>query len=284
MEVHLKMSEFLTIIPKASPVLLLFLFVGLIVSAISGVLILRESSTKVKLDDTNDRLKILEQKVENQSKKIDKLLEKIETISNGASTGKPSGLRSTTNTTINIDIPLPPPASEKNVGYETAIYDTLKDALPDNSKKIYASRVFKAITESDSLVNLVLSNRLKVNAIVMKGRSANVKSSTVSEHEVALEVENFSNDIIETLIPKGQVFENKKSGSAFQNLVNAENYRVTLNPRQKIQVYLPGHCLNRDLKSPTGQKGNITPIAVNFEFTNQNSVWAQVKKRVENVQ
>lgn len=261
------MGEILSLIPKASPILLLSFGMGLLICIISGILIIRSAASFATIGSTDQRLERLERQIEEQSKKLDQLL---------------SHSSQPTQVTIKIDIPLPHPSPEKNIGYFAAIEDTLIVASKAGKTEILASSVFKHISETDSLVNLVLNGKLGVSAIVLGKRSRSVKSAVISDFAVNLEVRNLTNEIVRVQLPKGQVFENKAPRSGIQNLVLAENTELQLNPRESKTVSVGGHCLNSHLAPPNGQPGNITPIAVKFDFDSQASVWAGVRNGIQN--
>lgn len=89
-------------------------------------------------------------------------------------------------------------------------------------------------------------------------------------------MKNETDKRIEIVIPKGQVFENKNIGSGFQNIINAEDSTQVVEPQEQVRIRLPGHCLNRELDPPNGQDANATPLKVQFEFNDQNTVWDNV--------
>ncbi len=64
----------------------------------------------------------------------------------------------------------------------------------------------------------------------------------------------------------------------FQNIVNGEDFSITLEARQDAVFFLPGHCLNQKLQSPSGQDANITPLKIRFEFSNQGDIWKKIEE------
>ena len=268
LEHTLKMTEILSLIPKAHPALLIAFGVGLLICTISAVLIVRSAAVTAANNQTDQRLEKLERQLDDQSKKLDQLLSRQQTQ---------------TTVIVNMDFPVHSPVPEKNVGFHAAVEDTLAPAATAEKPTVSASAVFKPITESDSLVNLVLAGEATVSTIVLNTRSSNVSSSTPSDHEVSLEIGNVTDKPISIRLPKGQVFENKVPGSGFQNLVLADHIELTLAPRERRSISVPGHCLNVSLKRPSGQAGNITPLAVDFEFDTQRALWKEVDSRLAKV-
>lgn len=260
----MKMPDIYPIL-HSTPFWLLSLFTFSLISLIiSSVMIMKNHADAQSSDDINERFSIIERRINEQSEKLDKILLVIEsrkTLSLG-------------------DITLPEPNTDKHVGWHIVIKKTLNvDSLDNTDEKILNS-VFSPILEPEALVNLVLNGKIEIKAIVLDKRSNNVVSDTKTDYEIAIDLKNIFSEKISALIPKGQVFENKDSESGFQNVVNAEEQIVNIEQGEHKIIYLPAYCLNQDLKSPEKNYGNITPLKVNFEFSEQNMVWNEIKNKV----
>jgi hypothetical protein len=258
------MTEIIPIITKAPIYLLIAFAVGLIITTLSAILMVKAAgATSGEAADTNRRLESLE-------KKLDQL------ISGKTGPVSDQAVQVSTQVTVKIDFPIPLPEPAKKVDVSVALKDTFQDIKTSGNPIIPASTIFRPITDSKSLVHLVLANQIRVDTVTLRGRSSSSPKLSNTPHEVLLKLTNTSDARIETSVPKGQVFENKVAGTGFQNLVAAGDHLIHLNPGESKYFYLAGYCLNANLKSPSGQDGNMTPISVKFDFNSQNEVWSGV--------
>ena len=183
----------------------------------------------------------------------------------------------------------PEPEPEKKLGSTTEVVDVTTDSLLGDSPSIerptpaQIRQVFEIDTDSDSLVNLVRSGGISIDSIILNKRSSKVpQNSEESDYEACIKIKNITSEKIQAIIPKGQIFQNLEARGSngsrgFQNIVNAEDCPITLNPGQEAVFYLPGHCLNKNLASPSGQDAHIVPLKVKFSFGNQQDVWNSVQ-------
>lgn len=184
------------------------------------------------------------------------------------------------NNVIGISGFLPEPEPEKNIGWHSAVADTFGKASFKEVDIEAFNLLFSNIENSNSLFDLASKQQISIKKVILQKRSNKNKKTTISDYEILIELKNETNEKKQVVIPKGQVFENKNIGSGFQNIVNAEGSAQILEPQQQVRIRLPGHCLNRKLTPPVGQEANVTPLKVNFEFDDQNTVWDNVDKIV----
>lgn len=73
-------------------------------------------------------------------------------------------------------------------------------------------------------------------------------------------------------IKKGQVFENKRVGTGFQNVAAAKDYVLDLQPNTTGVFQIEVLCINQNLKSPHGNL-NLTNYMVSTNFQSQHDLW-----------
>jgi hypothetical protein len=77
---------------------------------------------------------------------------------------------------------------------------------------------------------------------------------------------------VKCIIPKGQVFENKKVGTGYQNVAAAQEYVIEINPYSEITIEIDVLCINKNLLPPEGDY-NLAFFKVSKNFTNQDDLW-----------
>lgn len=85
-------------------------------------------------------------------------------------------------------------------------------------------------------------------------------------------IKNNTNSRFKCKIKKGQVFENKKVGTGFQNVVAAREYFFEIAPHSKETFQIEVWCLNERLRPPSGHL-NLTNYMVNKNFLDQKELW-----------
>jgi len=86
-------------------------------------------------------------------------------------------------------------------------------------------------------------------------------------------IKNTSNSRVRCKVKKGQVFENKKMGTGYQNVAAAKDYIFDLPPYSTQIVQIEVLCLNKRLGPPHGFL-NITNYTVNKDFQSQQDLWS----------
>jgi hypothetical protein len=75
------------------------------------------------------------------------------------------------------------------------------------------------------------------------------------------------------VIPKGQIFENKKVGTSVQNVAAAREYRLIIPASSKIVVEIDVFCINRTFAAPKGLPGAVSIYQINLPFGSQQQLW-----------
>jgi hypothetical protein len=83
---------------------------------------------------------------------------------------------------------------------------------------------------------------------------------------------NSESDII-CVIPKGQVFENKRIGTKIQSVASSREYRLVIPAGSRIRAEIDVYCMNRSLSEPQGDLGNVTVFRIDEDFENQEQLW-----------
>lgn len=83
---------------------------------------------------------------------------------------------------------------------------------------------------------------------------------------------NTDNDVL-CVIPPGQVFENKKSGSGIQNMAATREYKLVIPAQSRLTVEIDVCCMNRKLSPPSGVPGNVTIFKIDRPYSTQNELW-----------
>jgi hypothetical protein len=86
-------------------------------------------------------------------------------------------------------------------------------------------------------------------------------------------IQNKSNTRFRYKIKKGQVFENKRTGTGLQNVVAIKDYVFEIQPNATETVLIEVLCLNEKLKPPSGNY-NLTNFMVDKDFQTQQDLWA----------
>lgn len=87
-------------------------------------------------------------------------------------------------------------------------------------------------------------------------------------------LKNNTDDDVLCMIPKGQIFENKKIGSGLQNMAAAREYRLIIPAQSRLSVDIEVCCINRRLSPPSGVPGNVTIFQIDRPFNTQDELWA----------
>jgi len=178
-------------------------------------------------------------------------------------------------------IPLPEEAPEVKMGWQSVIIDTTGAESLETVDSAKVSRLFSPIRAPDALVSHSQNGSVSIESLTLVNATPDqAKNSGGARYEVALELRNLTDREVHLRIPRGQVFENTKPKSGFQNLVVPEESQVEMPPHGWRRVTLPGLCLNHGLRAPVGQPGYIAPLQVLFEFTDQGSLWEGVREAV----
>jgi hypothetical protein len=88
-----------------------------------------------------------------------------------------------------------------------------------------------------------------------------------------ISLKNNTNDDQLFVIPKGQVFENKKINTGLQNVAAAREYRLIIPANSRLVVEVQVYCVNEKLSSPHGFIGNITVFKIDKPFKTQDELW-----------
>jgi len=88
---------------------------------------------------------------------------------------------------------------------------------------------------------------------------------------------NKDEDVI-CVIPKGQIFENKKVGTSVQNVAAAREYRLIIPASSRITVEIDVLCINRSFSPPSGLAGSISIYKVAVNFSDQQELWDALAK------
>lgn len=91
--------------------------------------------------------------------------------------------------------------------------------------------------------------------------------------KTSISLQNNTPEDVICVVPKGQIFENKKIGIGTQNVASAREYKLIIPGNSKISVDIDVLCINQHLSSPNGQKGNVTIFKIDKDFEDQNDLW-----------
>jgi len=178
-------------------------------------------------------------------------------------------------------VPLPAPSIGKPVGGANAIVDTLK-LEPNEIQQEEISAVFELITDGGALVNLVRSGHIGIKNIKLVTLSPEeMKGRNGANHAAIISMENLTDQPINFVIPKGQVFENREPRSGRQNIAAAGERKESLLPRAAYDLRVEAHCINKELAGPDGNLGNITIFKIRDDtFTGQEEIWQSINDSV----
>lgn len=178
-------------------------------------------------------------------------------------------------------VPVPAPSAGKPVGGVNAIVDTLK-LEPYEIQQEAISLVFELVTDGEALVNLVRNGQIGIKNIkLVTSSEEGMENRTGAHYAAIISMENLTDQNIEFVIPKGQVFENQEPQSGRQNLAAARERKEILPARSSYDLKVEAHCMNRDLSGPDGSPGNITIFKIrNDKFEGQEEVWQSVDDSV----
>jgi hypothetical protein len=76
-----------------------------------------------------------------------------------------------------------------------------------------------------------------------------------ANYAAIISMENLTDQSIDFVIPKGQIFENQEPRSGRQNLAAAGERKETLLARTSYDLRVEAHCMNKDLSGPDGSLG-----------------------------
>ncbi|HWT00052.1 MAG TPA: hypothetical protein VN256_07385 [Pyrinomonadaceae bacterium] len=178
-------------------------------------------------------------------------------------------------------IPIPAPTIGKPVGGANAVVDTFK-IEPHEIQQEVISQVFELVTDGEALVNLVRSGYVGIKNIKLVTLSQeDNESGTGADYAAIISLENLTDQNVDFVIPKGQVFENQEPQSGRQNLAAARERKETVSARASYDLRVEAHCMNRELSGPDGSPGNITIFKIrNDKFEGQEDLWQSVDDSV----
>lgn len=87
---------------------------------------------------------------------------------------------------------------------------------------------------------------------------------------------NRTEDVI-CIIPKGQIFENKRVEGLIQNVAAAREYRLIIPGSSKLVVEVEVLCINEFFSPPKGQLGNVSIYKIASDFRSQQDLWNILK-------
>lgn len=178
-------------------------------------------------------------------------------------------------------VPVPAPAVGKPVGGANALVDTLK-VEPYEIQQEVISAVFELVTDGGALVNLVRGGHIGIKNIRLVTLSPEeADGMNGARYAAIISMENRTDQNIEFMIPKGQVFENREPQSGRQNLAAAHERKDTITARSSYDLKVEAHCMNRELSGPDGSPGNITIFKIRDDkFEGQEEIWQSVEDSV----
>lgn len=178
-------------------------------------------------------------------------------------------------------VPIPAPAIGKPVGGANAIIDTLK-IEPHEIQPEEISLVFELVTGGDALVNLVRGGHIGITDIRLVTLTNEEKTGgNGTDYAAIISMINLSDQDIDFVIPKGQVFENREPHSGRQNLAAADERKQTIVARTKYELKVDAHCMNKDLSGPDNSTGNLTVFKIRDDsFDGQEEIWQSVNDSV----
>jgi hypothetical protein len=228
-----------------------------------------------RLTQVETQLEFLKNALGNQIPHIDSRLNRIE-----------SQLESINNALSNHyllmqGVPIPAPTIGKPVGGANAIVDTLNLEPHEIQQEVIAT-VFELVTDGEALVNLVRGGHIGIKDIkLVTLNQEDTESNTGARYAAIISMENLTDQDIDFMIPKGQVFENQEPQSGRQNLAAARERKEKLLARTSYDLRVEAHCMNRNLSGPDGSLGNITIFKIkNDKFEGQAEVWESVDDAV----
>lgn len=80
------------------------------------------------------------------------------------------------------------------------------------------------------------------------------------------------------VIPKGQIFENKKVGTSIQNVAAAREYRLIIPGDSRLTVAIEVLCINQSFSPPRGQPGSVSIFKVPDSFSSQQDLWGNLAR------
>ena len=116
----------------------------------------------------------------------------------------------------------------------------------------------------ENLIQLALKQQIMIESVLLQSK------------EVVLQLKNLTRNKLPFSILKGQVFEHKKY-QLFSSMVAAQDVHTQLNPGSSLELRVSAFRLNKNLKTPSGQRGNLTVFEVsNDRFANEDELAAQI--------
>jgi hypothetical protein len=179
-------------------------------------------------------------------------------------------------------VTIPIPTSDRPVGGINVIAETLKkDPKEIQQEEIFT--VFELVTDGQALTNLVLGEQVRINNITLKSLSrAATKDGDNAKYAAVISMENLTDQNIEFVIPKGQVFENREPQSGRQNLAAARGQRQTIAARRSFDLTVEAHCINKNLSPPSGNPGNLTIFKIRDDkFVGQAELWRSIDESLD---
>jgi hypothetical protein len=175
----------------------------------------------------------------------------------------------------------PPPDPDISFGGVVVVIDMTGAKSPQDPKAADASKLFTLVESENSLAQLVLAGKLRIVQLrLLTPDPTEAKGGALPKYAVELQLHNLTDAQIDIDVPRAQVFENTTAGSGFQNLATSDATTIRLAARELKQFRLLAYCINRGRRQPIAQLGYVTPLRIKFDFADQETLWAEIGKRV----
>lgn len=162
---------------------------------------------------------------------------------------------------------------KKNIGGLVALLQTNWQFRKKDSKdgktliKQPENLGFCEIIDQDSLVNLAKEGLIEVTELKLF-------TDRNGKFYVRLKLENRHTHKLKCIIPKGQIFENRKVTTKTQNIVTSERYEIELDIGEVKYYDIETFCLNQTLDPPNYTDGRITIYEIiNKNYMTQDDLW-----------
>ena len=125
-----------------------------------------------------------------------------------------------------------------------------------------------SINRVDSLVKLAMDQQLKIDQVLLHSKG------------VVLKLHNLTRQRLPFCILKGQVFEHKKYQLA-SSMVADQDVHSHLNPGSSLELRISALRLNRNLRYPEDQPGNVAIFkVVDDHFTNEDNLAELIERNI----
>ena len=174
---------------------------------------------------------------------------------------------------------LPQPMPNLKVGGPTVIMDCTGAASMSSPEAARAAAAFAPVLDPDSLVMLVLQGKAQIDYLRLHTPFPDRPTDgKLPRYAVDLQIRNLTSTPLKVLIPRGQVFENSAPHSGVQNVVTVDETKLTLGANGISEPRLWSYCLNEGKLAPYQKAGNIAPLQIRFEFSDQRTLWRGLAK------